>query len=412
MYKKAALAILLLQGINAINIRESSVAKHAFIKKMRDANKAKGTSRRMNWNKLTEKSVHKPGLRSKSEPSNDSKHSNPEASQENEEQLDRKLSWWNWNSNAAEGEGMANATDQNNDGSWFSWNWNNTQDDDDMWVRQGQNVSYVMNGLKDFSIKYAGCSSLTSYASPGDEEDASFPFVNSNYVSYRLCPTESCKDDSWRGCKQVYGEYMMDLEEFLAAQQSYVEEEFEAYCNYCENCMYFDKWYSGWNHTSYNYDEQVHGCDLYEECEDYAQVCDQQYHEEQEKELGYNYEDFLECTEVEVDLSYYGVAETDMSSQVQENMGDYGYDQDGEYNMQKAYIGPHCDEGVIGIGLFMDEFCTQYVGNKFDLFNATGYEAEADVIDDVYVPQGCHSCAGENVSCSWYFVLSYLPNIL
>ena len=161
--------------------------------------------------------------------------------------------------------------------------------------------------------------------------------------------------------------------------------------------MYFDKWFSGWNRTTYN--ENVHGCDLYEECMDYEQTCDQQYYEEQEKELGYNYEDFLECTEVDVDLSYYGV-DTDMSSQVQENMGgNYGYDQDGEYNMQKAYIGPHCDKGVIRIGLFMDDACTQYVGNKFDLFNATGYEAKADVIDDVYVPQGCHSCAGENVSC-------------
>ncbi len=392
MYKKAALSILLLQGINAINIRESSVAKHDFIKKMRDANNAKGTARKMNWNKLTEKSVHKPGLRSMADPSNDSKHSDPEAIQD-KEQLDRKLKWWNWNSNAAGGgEGMANAT--NNDGSWFSWNW--TQDDDDMWVRQGQNVSYVMNGLKDFSIKYAGCSSLTSYTSSDNGEEASVPFVNSNYVSYRLCPSESCKADSWRGCKQVYGEYIMDMEEFLAAQQAYVEEEFEAYCSYCENCMYFDKWYSGWNRT--DYDEQVHGCDLYDECVDYEEVCDEQYHEEQEKELGYNYEDFLECKEVDVDLSYYGV-DTDTSSAVQENMGDYGYDQDAAYGMQKAYIGPHCDGGVIGIGLFMDEDCTQYVGNKFDIFNTTGYEAEADVIDDVYVPQGCHSCSGENVRC-------------
>ena len=76
----------------------------------------------------------------------------------------------------------------------------------------------------------------------------------------------------------------------------------------------------------------------------------------------------------------------------------YGYDGDADYSMTTGYIGPHCDNGIIGIGLFSDEYCTNYVGNKFDIFNVTEYEVEAATIDNIYVPDGCHTCAGENVS--------------
>ncbi len=412
MFKKIALVALLIGGAEALKISERSIAKHAFIKNMRAAQKAKGrTSKKMNWSKLTDKSIHKPGLRARTKNVNDGTNMNPMPKAPEQKQDDRELSWWNfWSNNVTDDqiEDLWDAMEetnytqnQNNGGNWWTWNWNFTDDQDDMWVRQGENVTYIINGLSSFSMKYAGCSSLTSYVGTG-EDGESFPFITNNYVSYRLCPIDTCRDNSWSGCKQVYGEYMMDMEEFLEVQQSYVDEELEAYCTYCENCVYFDKWYSGWNFTTY--DEQVHGCDLYDQCINeetginYEEICDDQYHDEEQEEQEHAYEEFLECTEVEVDLSYYGFEDNGMASGVQENMnGDYGYDMDGDYQMQKAYVGPHCDNGVIGIGLFADEDCTRYVGNKFDILNVTAFEMEANVIDDVYVPDGCHSCAGDNV---------------
>jgi len=95
----------------------------------------------------------------------------------------------------------------------------------------------------------------------------------------------------------------MDMSEFLATQQDFVDEEFEAYCTYCANCVYFDNWYSGWNYSQYD-EQQVHWCDLYDECEDYNDYCSDEAREEAEEELGYKYEDFLECTVVDVNLGY------------------------------------------------------------------------------------------------------------
>uniref|UniRef100_A0A7S3Q0N2 Uncharacterized protein n=1 Tax=Chaetoceros debilis TaxID=122233 RepID=A0A7S3Q0N2_9STRA len=413
MLKSLALSILLIQDTNAL-LKSSSVGKHDFIKKMRSAQKANGISRRMNWNKLTGKSTHTPGLRSKRSPSKASKFTEQSTPKEmlSETRDDRSLGWWNfWSSNVTDEE-IEDLQDQMNEteypNNWYNWNWTwFDNSEDDMWETEG-NQTFIMQSLNDFSIKYAGCSSLTSFYIPedGNNDDgdgaAQNPFTANNYVSYRLCPSETCQDNSWSGCKSEYGEYMMDMSEFLATQQDYVDEEFEAYCTYCANCVYFDNWYSGWNYSQY--DEEVHGCDLYDECEDYNDYCSDEAREEAEEELGYNYEDFLECTAVDVNLGYYGAGDDDRFSDMQANMSAaYGYDGDSDYSMTTGYIGPHCDNGIIGIGLFSDEYCTNYVGNKFDIFNVTEYEMEAATIDNIYVPDGCHTCAGENIMNSqWY----------
>jgi len=316
---------------------------------------------------------------------------------------DRHLAWWNWWSSQGQQEGLEDEQDvdqqtpteapteyADNRGSWWNFNgWgkknSSAVDEDDMWSA-GENQTLVMESLADFSIKYAGCSALTSFTD--SNQDGSIPFVNQNFVTYRLCPSESCSDDSWKGCKSDYGEYLINLEDFLTVQQDYLDEEFEYYCSYCEQCLYFDQYFS----------ENGQGCLHTDDCQDYLDFCSEEAQREMENEAEFNLEDFFDCKEIELNLGYDGGDEGNNNMTV---MDDFTFDDRYDVafkNSGKAYVGAHCNNGVIEIGLFADEQCIHYVGNQIDFFNATGYEVEASVVQEMYVPQGCLACNGDNVS--------------
>jgi hypothetical protein len=383
---------------------------------MRLSQKTNGKiNRTLSYDKLVAKSVHKPGLRSSTslqqtqtssilskEITKDSIVLSPSSSSRNghnaNSKTDRHLGWWNWW--ASQGEQDSDVDQQmatnktldnyadDNRGSWWNFNgWgknSSAANDDDMWSA-GENQTMIMESLADFSIKYAGCSALTSFTDSND--DGSYPFVNQNFVTYRLCPSESCNDDSWRGCKSDYGEYLMNLEDFLTVQQDYLDEEFEYYCSYCEQCLYFNQYFSS---------ENVTGCIHSEDCEDYLDFCSDEAKREMENEAEFSLEDFFDCKEIDLNVGgYYG--DDDGNNVVTMNDIDDKYDVAFK-NTGKAYVGSHCNNGVIEIGLFADDQCIHYVGNQVDFFNATGYEIEASAVQDMYVPQGCLACNGDNVS--------------
>lgn len=68
-----------------------------------------------------------------------------------------------------------------------------------------------------------------------------YPYTGIPMVNFRLCPTDSCQDDTWQGCRNVYGNYMIPLEDYMEATSEHLEEEVEEYCDYCKQCMYFYK---------------------------------------------------------------------------------------------------------------------------------------------------------------------------
>jgi hypothetical protein len=390
------------------NLNARTQGKHDFIKTMRLSQKTNGKiPRKLSYDKLIAKSVHKPGLRSSSvrqaqssSPSITEKSTTKDSiTPSHKNNADRHLGWWNWWTSQGQedtelGQQVANETQDeytNDIGSWWNFNgWgknSSAADEDDMWSA-GENQTMIMESLADFSIKYASCSALTSFVD--SNEDGSYPFVNQNFVTYRLCPTESCNDDSWRGCKSDYGEYLMNLEDFLTVQQDYLDEEFEYYCSYCEQCLYFDQYFS----------ENGQGCIHSEDCEDYLDFCSDEARREMENEAEFSLEDFFDCKEIDLNAGgYYGG--DDGNNVVTMNDIDDKYDVAFK-NSGVAYIGAHCNNGVIEIGLFADDQCIHYVGNQIDFFNATGYEVEASAVQDMYVPQGCLACNGDNVSLHTY----------
>lgn len=101
-------------------------------------------------------------------------------------------------------------------------------------------------------------------------------------------------------------------------------------------------------------------CDLEEQCANYEEVCEyHQYH-------GADYENFMECTAIEMD--------------------------DG----QVLYLGPHCgsDKHTITIGVFEDQYCSSYLGDVGSYEEIQGYNIDENSLAFFY-PSTCISCSDE-----------------
>ena len=175
------------------------------------------------------------------------------------------------------------------------------------------------------------------------------------------------------GCQNNYGEYMIEMKDFLEMMLQDQEERFEEYCEYCEECMWlvYQEWLENgdnmWdddnnrnlkyeefkatvkhrelNNKNSNYYKQ---CPEYDTCTEYQQTCKNGIQDE--------YSDYFECTEVE------------------------------KANGQVAYIGPHCaEDGIeITLGVYSDEYCNEYIGNGVDIANFLGEELEEDALKSYY----------------------------
>lgn len=182
------------------------------------------------------------------------------------------------------------------------------------------------------------------------------------------------------GCQSNYGEYMMEIDEYLNLMLEYQEERFETYCEYCEECMY--NVYQVWLQNGGNYNRKLkfeefknseehqkmirelggntdggqanpkfyNVCPEYDTCAEYTNYC--------EKEMDAGYSQYFECTEVE------------------------------RNNGQVAYIGPHCasDGFTITLGVYADEYCNEYIGNSVGIANYIGEEMniEDDALKSYY----------------------------
>ena len=171
------------------------------------------------------------------------------------------------------------------------------------------------------------------------------------------------------GCQSNYGEYMVELDDYLQMMVEFQEERFETYCTYCEECMYkvYQVWLkSGGRKLSFeefkNSDEhkqmerelggdvnggQANGkyynaCPEYDTCNAYKNTCG--------NDIDDHLTQYFECTEV------------------QKNNG------------VVAYVGPHCakDGFTVTLGVFSDEDCNVYIGNSVDIGNFIGEELDVE----------------------------------
>jgi hypothetical protein len=323
---------------------------------------------------------------------------------------------------------QTNNTNSHNYQQWLSDNWNmiksmfRNEDNDQMY--SDQNTTYDVASLNDFSMKYAGCSSTSGV----DEDGQTF----NNLIKFRLCPTESCQDDSWQGCNTEYGDYAMDLQGFLEIQSDVREEEVKLLCQYCESCYYFNRYYCA---DVYQYDADYNGgdnscCVHTDDCMEYNKLCenDEMGYDEDGDDDTYgqyteypDYDELFQCKEVDLaDFEYrYQYLEQQYYNNGEQNYyQNYGYHNNGEQNNGNdndgyavGYLGVHCDNDAIEIGLFLDDACTvlyqdQTQQQTLNFTELAQQDFNSEDIEDLFIADTCVMCGGEdyNSKVQWWYI--------
>eukprot|EP00592_Proboscia_alata_P009976 CAMPEP_0194355436 /NCGR_PEP_ID=MMETSP0174-20130528/3344_1 /TAXON_ID=216777 /ORGANISM="Proboscia alata, Strain PI-D3" /LENGTH=579 /DNA_ID=CAMNT_0039124711 /DNA_START=89 /DNA_END=1828 /DNA_ORIENTATION=+ len=109
---------------------------------------------------------------------------------------------------------------------------------DDYFDDVNQQYNNFQFNVTNYSLKYARCQMIQSYSDEyGQEEFAQTVLKRQTFVVFRFCNTDYCSSNQMFGCDMDYGEYLIDLNDYLGVMQQYNEERKEAYCEYCEECM-------------------------------------------------------------------------------------------------------------------------------------------------------------------------------
>lgn len=228
--------------------------------------------------------------------------------------------------------------------------------------------------VSEYSVKYTRCQAISTY-SDDLAEDAEIETVlkTQRFVVFRLCPSDSCVEDSKWGCSYDFGEYIIEMGAYLEAMQEYRAERAEAFCDFCEECManenlddggrrLADDAYAGddaaGDDAGYANDNDGHSCAYYDECYDYVNIC-----AGADDDNAVEYEDFFEC-------------------QAFENK-----------NGEQMYVGPHCasDGQTIKVDVYYDEYCSKYAGDDIEINYFTNMPFTSEGMEDYY-KQDCISC--------------------
>ncbi|KAL7570374.1 hypothetical protein ACA910_017212 [Epithemia clementina (nom. ined.)] len=116
------------------------------------------------------------------------------------------------------------------------------------WNKNMQVEDFGFN-IQKYSLKYTGCHAMTGFdENIANEENYDTVLGTEYFVTFRLCPTDTCEGGSGYsfGCTSNYGEYMIELDQYAEALTNYRNEKKVAFCQYCEICASM-KGYKAWN---------------------------------------------------------------------------------------------------------------------------------------------------------------------
>lgn len=255
----------------------------------------------------------------------------------------------------------------------------NQEAQDAAWDYENMDLGF----LTSYSVKFQGCHHVQQWNHLYDAEDEQDVRIKTKrLIRFRLCESNDC-DASTSGCSSKYGDYVVDMETFLASfmeaqtnaaqgdQCANIRNTCQETCEGNEECM--DDCYAGYD----------------------ADECNRRRHLQDEDEQGqgqnqYNYidgADYTTCTAI------------DMRRRLQNdnnNQGEGYYDEDGNWVEEEIqyYIGPYCGAqgGEINLGLFTDDTCTVFANNGAQKFKSLmGYDlpyGEESMVSGVCVPCG------------------------
>lgn len=234
-------------------------------------------------------------------------------------------------------------------------------------ARQLDGTSYASTWVSGYSLKFEGCHQISQWNDQVDS-DTDVRIDTKRLVRFRLCPTDFC--DSNKGCSNGYGDYIIDMDSYLAAwfeaKQAY--QSFQ--CDYLTNNV----------------------CDCADDTDDYPQVncqydcyaahsmagicMDYNPYGDTTDSNTFSLYDYMTCSKLSVSSS--GRELSDSSSW------------NGYY-----YVGPYCASqgGAIYLGLFTDDTCTAFadtVGGRQTYYSLKGTNlpyGQTNVVD-----MDCMSC--------------------
>ena len=228
--------------------------------------------------------------------------------------------------------------------------------------------------ISGYSVKFDKCQFVKTYDDElAEDEESSTVLATKRFAIFRLCPTGSCSS-----CNYNFGEYLVDLDDYLQATVEYQQELQQDMCDACNEC--------GQDEEEEAQDEaQEDGQDNGEEdggrrrrklavdCDSCADECDKI--ENMEDNGYFDATNFLECQMI------------------------YDPEDDGK---DALYAGPMCASSgtKIKIGVFTDENCNYVDANKkVDdyLVNGDGYQMKLShaLLKTVYSSDTCVSCLVE-----------------
>lgn len=194
----------------------------------------------------------------------------------------------------------------------------------------GGDVDYSF--IADYSIKFQGCHHVSQWNADIDDDD-DVRIKTKRLVRFRLCPSDSCNSAKSTGCTSKYGDYVVDMNTFVASYLQAIQDDKEYICadaqTECNN-----------NCNGGNDADCVQAC-----YEGYGLTyCLQDGGEEDDN--GFDAADYAACARYNFGGRRRRLDEV-------------------EY-----YLGPYCADqgGEIHLGLFTDDTCTTYADNGESTF--------------------------------------------
>jgi len=216
-----------------------------------------------------------------------------------------------------------------------------------------------------YDIKFQGCHHVAQWNDEVEDEN-DVRIETYRFALFRLCPSGFCSGTEASGCSSGYGDYVVDMNTYVASYLQMKEEYEEAQCE-----AYLEAGYCACDDDQADEDTCQNTC---------FAAAGMSYCVEDEDALDIN--DYLECGQYEpAEADYYNrrkLAEEEV----------------------QYFLGPHCADqgGEIRMGLFMDDTCTTFADDY------GGVPTFEKISNGVSLPYGssslidttCWSCLAED----------------
>lgn len=208
-----------------------------------------------------------------------------------------------------------------------------------------------------YSVKFQGCHHVQQWNDEADGEE-DIKIMTQRLVRFRMCPADTCSSTSTKGCDSNYGDYLVDMETYVEAYMTQMQQQY----------MNSNQYYNNDNNGRALNDNDKYNM---------------------------NFEDYLQCQEMEMNDRQRQRARK--MRELNNNYGNqYYYSYNNNENDIKYYVGPYCAEqgGEIRLGVFYDDTCTVAAEDGAEMFQMVHNGMALPYSEQSIVNLGCLSCGG------------------